>query len=1103
MLASRSAAPGAVARAAAAAAGRRGAAAAASSLVSSIRPSREEFLHRHVGIKSFETQEMVRTINPSYATLEDLVDNTVPITIRHQRDLELPEAATEAEALSEMREIAKRNIQGIKSCIGMGYYGTFTPSVALRNILENPAWYTSYTPYQAEIAQGRLEMLLNFQTMVSDLTGMDIANASLLDEATACAEAMALAASVQRKRDSFFVAADCHPHTISLMRTRGSAVGMSIKVGNVFEVEDWSKYAGVLVQYPNTVGHVNDYEDLAAAASAQGALVVAATDLLALTHLKPPGEWGADIAVGSSQRFGVPMGYGGPHAAFFACKDQYKRRMPGRVIGVSRDVNGKQAYRMAMQTREQHIRRDKATSNICTAQALLANMAATFGIYHGPDGLRRIGDRVWTLTTALAEGLRRAGYKVGAENGFFDTIDVSPPPSLPVAETLVTTAESLGFNLRLIEGHSIEPGAESTSSHGRIGISLDETSTPEDVVSILVALHALPRDALAATGAGSTTRRKLAASTPIGVFTGDGLASAETASARARAAMDGCHVDDFVSNLAEEGAKFSSPPHKLHRTSEYMTHEVFNSHHSETQMLRYLKRLETRDLSLANAMISLGSCTMKLNAATEMMPITWPEFANVHPFAPDHQTEGFAALIDSLNRWLAEITGFAAVSSQPNSGAQGEFTGLLCIRDYHRSNDEGHRNICLIPKSAHGTNPASAVMAGMKVVTVETSPGGDIDFDDLVAKAEKHKDNLAAFMVTYPSTFGVFEGGIIDMCDAIHERGGQVYMDGANMNAQVGLTSPGRIGADVCHLNLHKTFCIPHGGGGPGVGSIGVAEHLAPFLPGHQISPTGGTGSNIVAKRAGAVSASPFGSALILPISWMYIRMLGPDGLRKATSNAILNANYLSRRLEGHFDVLFRGASGNVAHEFIIDIRPFKKYGITEEDVAKRLMDYSFHGPTMSWPVPGTLMIEPTESEDKGELDRFAEALIAIRGEIEDVVTGKIAAEDSPLHHAPHCQDVVISSKWDRKYSVEKAAFPLGWIRERKFWPYVSRIDNVYGDRNLQCSCPPLSVYEDAAESSDSEEEVEAAAPAPAEPTPAAASASSGAFAFPTAADRA
>ena len=1044
---------------------------------------RPQFLWRHVGIRQEETLDLLRTINPSYTSLDDLVDNTVPMSIRLHRALELPEAATEAEALNEMREIAKRNISGIKSNIGMGYYGTFTPAVVLRNILENPSWYTSYTPYQAEIAQGRLEMLLNFQTMVADLTGMDIANASLLDEATAAAEAMTLSASVQRKRDSFFVSNECHPHTISLMRTRGGAAGINIVVGNPDVVSDWTPYCGMLVQYPNTMGHVHNFEDLAKACSDAGTVVVAATDLLAMTRLKPPGEWGADIAVGSSQRFGVPMGYGGPHAAFFACKDKFKRRMPGRVIGVSRDATGRPAYRMAMQTREQHIRRDKATSNICTAQALLANMAAAYGIYHGPNGLKTIADRVWTLTAALAEGLRRAGYTVGAPNGFFDTIDVSPPPSLPVAETLIGTAESLGFNLRLVEGHSIEAGAEKTSFHGRLSIALDETSTPEDVVSLLVALHAIPRDAIAATGAGSTVRRRLAASTPIGVFVGDGLASAETASERARAAMDGMSVDDFVSVLAEEGASFASPSHQLDRTSPFMTHPVFNSHHSETQMLRYLKQLEQRDLSLANSMIALGSCTMKLNATSEMMPITWPEFANVHPFAPDHQTEGYTALIESLNAWLCEITGFAAVSAQPNSGAQGEFAGLMCIRKYHESRNEGHRNICLIPNSAHGTNPASAVMAGMKVVTVETSESGDINFDDLVAKAQKHADNLAAFMVTYPSTFGVFEGGIIDMCDAIHERGGQVYMDGANMNAQVALTSPGRIGADVCHLNLHKTFCIPHGGGGPGVGSIGVAEHLAPFLPGHQISPTGGTGTNVVAKRNGAVSAAPFGSALILPISWMYIRMLGPDGLRMSTINAILGANYLSKRLADHYDVLYRGASGNVAHEFIMDLRPFKRHGITEEDVAKRLMDYSFHAPTMSWPVPGTLMIEPTESEDVAELDRFVEAMISIREEIDDVAQGRISAKDSPLKHAPHTMDVVISSKWDRKYTVEQAAFPLPWIRDRKFWPRVSRIDNVFGDRNLICSCPPMSAYEDS-DDSDAEEPAPAPAPLYAEAAP-------------------
>jgi glycine dehydrogenase len=1029
-----------------------------------------QFLGRHVGIGNSETFDMLRTVNPSYNSLEDLVNNTVPMGIRLHRELQLPPPATEAEALAEMREIARRNSRGIKSFIGMGYYGTITPSVILRNILENPGWYTSYTPYQAEISQGRLEMLINFQTMVADLTGMDIANASLLDEATACAEGMAMATNVNPSRKAFFVSSDVFPHTIALLRTRGEALGVEVVVGNPEDVEDWSRYTGVLLQYPNSFGHVRDFEAVATNARAAKALVVAATDLMALTLLKPPGEWGADIAVGSSQRFGVPMGYGGPHAAFFACRDEFKRRMPGRVIGVSKDSRGKPAYRMSMQTREQHIRRDKATSNICTAQALLANTAAAYGVYHGPDGLVQIANRIWTLTSALAEGLRRAGFTIGSETGFFDTIDVVPPSSLPLAETLVSTAESLGYNLRLIEGHYIEPGAVDTSRHGRIGIALDETATPEDVVSILVALSALPRHALAATGAGSTTRRKLAASTPIGTFVGDGLEAAARSSELARDALGGRSVEEYVTMLAEEGSRAAMVSHHLQRTTEFMTHPVFSDNRSETQMLRYLKRLENKDLSLTHSMISLGSCTMKLNAAAEMIPITFPEFADAHPFAPEHQVEGFRALIDSLNEWLAEITGFAAVSAQPNSGAQGEYAGLMTIRHYLKDQGEGHRDICLIPNSAHGTNPASAVAAGLKVVTVESMENGDIDFADLTAKAEKYKDRLAAFMVTYPSTFGVFEAGIVDMCEVIHKNGGQVYMDGANMNAQVGLTSPARIGADVCHLNLHKTFCIPHGGGGPGVGAIGVAKHLAPFLPGHQIVPTGGTGTNIVAKRQGAVSAAPFGSALILPIPWMYIRMLGSEGLRKATSYAILNANYVAKSLEDHFPILFRGASGNAAHEFILDLRPFRHAGIKEEDVAKRLMDFGFHAPTMSWPVPGTLMIEPTESEDREELDRFIQSMLYIRKEIADVVEGRIKIEDSPLRNAPHTSDMVINSGWNKKYSVEQAAFPLPWVRTRKFWPTVGRIDNVYGDRHLVCSCPPVSAF---ASDVDAELEVE------------------------------
>jgi glycine dehydrogenase len=847
--------------------------------------------------------------------------------------------------------------------------------------------------------------LINYQTVVSDLTGLDISNASLLDEGTSAAEAMHVAyGHLRGKRNKFFASSRCHPQTLGVLQTRAELSGIELVVGDTDDMGDPSEYFGVLVQYPDTDGNIHDWHDFAAEMKSHKCVVVAATDLLALTLLKPPGEWGADIAVGSAQRFGVPLFYGGPHAGFFACNDEFKRKMPGRLIGLSVDSHGNPGYRLAMQTREQHIRRDKATSNICTAQALLANTAASYAVYHGPDGLRDIATRVHRMALALRNGLSKVDGVTVGDGPIFDTVSIDCG-SDDNAFAVLSRAESRGINLRAY-------------GNGKLGVSLDETATGEDVSELL------------------------------SIFSGDEWSSDM--------------LSELTSDDDDEGVLYKQG---FARESTYLDHPVFRNYQSETSMMRYLCALASKDVSLTTSMISLGSCTMKLNAASEMEPVSWPGFANMHPFQPPHQCEGYKEMIDTLDSALCEITRFAAVSTQPNSGAAGEYAGLVAITRYLESIGEGHRNICLIPVSAHGTNPASAVMCGMKVVTVQSDDNGNIDIDDLRAKAEKHSEQLAATMITYPSTYGVFEEGVKDIVDLVHSHGGQVYMDGANMNAQVGLCSPGHIGADVCHLNLHKTFCIPHGGGGPGVGSIGVAKHLAPFLPGHNVIPVSGEGDNTVTSEDFAVASAPFGSAGILPISWMYIHMLGSEGLKQATQHAILNANYMASRLDGHYDVLYRGKNGQNAHEFILDVRPLKEAsGITEEDIAKRLVDVGgFHAPTMSWPVAGTLMIEPTESESKAEMDRFCDAMIQIRSEIQDVLDGKITADDSPLRHAPHTCEDVTSDDWDRAYSRKQAAFavqqPPGSV---KYWPTVGRIDNVFGDRNLVCSCPPLEDYEEA-----------------------------------------
>ena len=943
------------------------------------------FVGRHIGPSDEEIAAMLEALG--FQSLDEFIDATVPKNIRLTNSLDLPDGKSEQEALAELRELARQN-KVMRNFIGAGYSDCVVPPVIQRNVLENPGWYTAYTPYQAEVAQGRLEALLNFQTMITDLTALDIANASLLDEATAAAEAMSLCRAVASAgRDTFLVAENCHPQTIEVVRTRAKPLGIQVVVSDPEKFALGEKVFGVLVQYPGTDGAIVDWEPIIKAAHDAGALAVVAADPLALTLLRPPGEMGADVAIGSTQRFGVPLGFGGPHAAYVAMRDQYKRHLPGRLVGVSHDAAGRPAYRLSLQTREQHIRRDKATSNICTAQVLLAVMASMYAVYHGPEGLRRIARRVHEHTCQLADGLEKLGYGLTHDH-FFDTIRVKL--GARSSPEFIYRAGQRNCNLRIFDQHSI-------------GISLDETTTSEDIETLL-AIFGENRFVLPGVTAACRESR--------------------------------------IEN----------------RTSEFLTHPVFNTHHSETEMLRYLRRLEARDLSLCHSMIPLGSCTMKLNATAEMFPVSWPEFARMHPFAPDHQTEGYRQMCRQLEGWLAEITGFAAVSLQPNAGSQGEYAGLLAIREYHAARGEDHRNVCLIPTSAHGTNPASAVMAGFRVVPVQCLEDGDIDLVDLRAKADEHARNLAALMVTYPSTHGVFETTIREICELVHEHGGQVYMDGANMNAQVGLCRPGDIGADVCHLNLHKTFCIPHGGGGPGVGPIGVAPHLVKFLP---AMPQIGSRHLAANHSPGPVSAAPFGSASILTISWMYIRMMGAAGLTKATKVAILNANYIAKRLDPYFPVLFKGKRGLVAHECILDLRQCKSAGIEVEDVAKRLMDYGFHAPTVSWPVPGTVMIEPTESEPTHELDRFCDAMIAIRAEIDAVSNGEVDRKNNPLKNAPHTAEQVTADKWDRPYSREQAAYPANWTRHQKFWPTVARIDSVYGDRNLFCTCPPPEAFEE------------------------------------------
>ncbi|MFV3413458.1 aminomethyl-transferring glycine dehydrogenase [Pseudomonas nitroreducens] len=943
----------------------------------------DAFLARHLGPDSAEQQAMLDTLG--LGNRDDLIVQTVPPAIRLNRPLDLPAALDEQGALAKLKGYAQKN-ELWTSLIGTGYYGTLTPTVILRNVLENPGWYTAYTPYQPEIAQGRLESLLNFQQMTIDLTGLDLASASLLDEATAAAEAMALAKRVAKaKSNLFFVDAHCHPQTISVVQTRAEAFGFDVVVD---EVDNLGQHAvfGALLQYPDTRGEIRDLRSVIDALHAQQAIACVASDLLALLLLTPPGELGADVVLGSAQRFGVPMGYGGPHAAFFACRDDYKRAMPGRIIGVSKDARGNTALRMALQTREQHIRREKANSNVCTSQVLLANIASLYAVYHGPQGLKRIAQRVHRLTAVLAAGLTAKGVKVVNQH-FFDTLTLDVGAQ---QQAIVERARAARVNLRIV-------------GEDRLGVSLDETTSVETLASLFDIL----------------------------LGAGHGLDVAQ---------LDAGKVADGI-------------PAALQRSSDYLTHPVFNRHHSETEMLRYLRQLEGKDLALNQAMIPLGSCTMKLNATSEMIPITWPEFASLHPFVPREQAEGYRLMIEELERWLCAITGFDAICMQPNSGAQGEYAGLLAIRKYHESRGDAHRNICLIPSSAHGTNPASAIMASMRVVIVECDKGGNVDLEDLKRKAEEAGPQLSCLMITYPSTHGVYEEGIREICEVIHSHGGQVYMDGANLNAQVGLARPADIGADVSHMNLHKTFCIPHGGGGPGMGPIGVKKHLAPFVANHPVIRIEGPN-----PLNGAVSAAPWGSASILPISWMYIAMMGPQ-LADATEVAILNANYLAQQLDGAFPVLYRGRNERVAHECILDLRPLKaQTGISEEDVAKRLMDYGFHAPTMSFPVPGTLMVEPTESESKHELDRFIEAMLSIRAEIAKVETGEWPAEDNPLKRAPHTL-ADVTGLWDRPYQIAEAVTPTEHTRAFKYWPAVNRVDNVYGDRNLFCACVPVDDY--------------------------------------------
>lgn len=940
----------------------------------------DAFQQRHIGTSTAQQEEMANSAG--FDSVAQLIDTAVPDNIKLPQALNLPDPLTEREALLKLRAYADQN-KVLRSCIGMGYYDTTTPPVLLRNVFENPGWYTAYTPYQPEISQGRLETLLTFQQVIIDLTGMPLANASLLDEATAAAEAMTLMQRMNRKSKStnFVVASDCHPQTLSLIQTRAEPLGIEVHIVDPEAIETVTDAFGVLVQYPGSYGEVRDLTETISCCHQNNVLVGVASDLLALTVLKSPGSMGADVVLGSSQRFGVPMGYGGPHAAFFATRDEFKRSMPGRVIGVSVDSTGRQALRMAMQTREQHIRREKATSNICTAQALLAIMAGLFAMYHGPQGLRGIGERVHGLTSDLAASLKAGGYTLINET-WFDTVCVA----VDNAADVINKAESLGFNFRKID-------------ENHIGVSLDETTTPDELVQICT-VFGVDRDS------GTT-----------GV------------------------------------------PESVARAVDYLSHPLFHDYRTETEMLRYLKRLENKDISLTRAMIPLGSCTMKLNAAAEMIPVSWPEFARIHPFAPSHQVTGYHAMLQELSHWLTECTGYDAMSLQPNSGAQGEYAGLMAIRRYHRARGDAHRNVCLIPTSAHGTNPASAVMAGMKVVLVACDENGNVDMDDLTAKAEAHSSELAAIMVTYPSTHGVFETSIVALCELIHGHGGQVYVDGANLNALIGLAGPGKFGADVSHLNLHKTFCIPHGGGGPGMGPIGVGQHLAPYLPSSEVLPQVGLDA-----KNNVISATPFGSASILPISWMYIAMMGGSGVTDSSRAAIVHANYIAGRLKTAFDVLYTGRQGTVAHECIIDIRPLKeRSGITEEDVAKRLIDYGFHAPTMSFPVAGTLMIEPTESESLAEIDRFCDAMLSIRSEIQAVMEGQFDPNNNPLKNAPHTLDEVTASEWDRPYSREQAVWPVASLRADKYWAPVNRVDNVFGDRNLICSCPSIETYLESA----------------------------------------
>jgi glycine dehydrogenase len=943
------------------------------------------FIRRHIGPGPVDTPAMLTELG--IKSMDELVDKVVPASIRRDKPLAVKASQSERQVLDKLYQVSTRN-QLFKSFIGMGYYDTQTPTVIERNLLRNPAWYTAYTPYQAEISQGRLEALLNFQTMISDLTGMEIANASMLDEATSAAEAMTLCQRMSKSKGNvFFVADSCHPQTIAVVANRALHFGIEIVVGDPFKDLDELDLFGVLLQYPCSTGQILDYHELVQQVHERKALVAVAADLLSLTLLKPPGEFDADVVVGTSQRFGVPLGYGGPHAAYMATREAFKRSMPGRLIGVSIDSRGKPALRLALATREQHIRREKATSNICTAQALLAIMASMYAVYHGPKEIRRIAQRIHRLTVILADGLRELGHKVPTTH-FFDTITVTTGNA---TEFVMAAARSEKINLRHVDMNTI-------------GISLDEKATPGDIEKL------------------------------FNIFTHD--------------------RGDEVSLEALDARAKSSLPEALVRTSEYLTHPVFNQHHSETDLMRYMRKLADKDLALDRSMIPLGSCTMKLNAATQLVPVTWPGYGRIHPFVPLDQAQGYQQLFIELEQMLCACTGYDAVSLQPNSGAQGEYAGLLAIKGYHQSRGEGHRKICLIPASAHGTNPASAQMAGMKVVVVGSAKSGNIDMDELKAKAEKHSNELAAIMITYPSTHGVFEDDVTDVCELIHSHGGQVYIDGANMNAMVGVCAPGKFGGDVSHLNLHKTFSIPHGGGGPGVGPIGVREHLKPFLP--------STNIDNLENSTGPVSATPFGSASILPISWAYITLLGREGLPKATATAILNANYIASRLNDHFPILYTGPNGLVAHECIIDTRIVKQTtGVTVDDIAKRLIDYGFHAPTMSFPVPGTLMIEPTESESKEEIDRFCDAMISIRKEIKAIEDGEMDAEDNPLKNAPHTIDMVSADEWNHSYSRDQAAYPLPSLRDYKYWAPVGRVDNVFGDMNLVCSCPPLSAYED------------------------------------------